>query len=132
MRTRSSRPRGATTTPTVPSTSAGSANLARSEDQRLARDRVRATDHRVAARGQRRTVGPAGDIRGQHGQQGVQVTAAGRRENASTTCRWRPSSGAGTAGAPRTRCRARLASFFAAAGVRPTTGAIWSSGYPGS
>jgi hypothetical protein len=46
--------------------------------------------------------------------------------NTSTTFRWRPGSVSGTAAAPRTRRRARLASFRAATGVRPTIGAIWS------
>ena len=48
--------------------------------------------------------------------------------NASTTSRCRVSRSSRTAGAPRTRRRARLASCRAAAGVRPTIAAISSNG----
>ncbi len=52
--------------------------------------------------------------------------AAARK--ASTTRRCPASGSGGSAAVPRTRCRARLASFLAATGVRPTIGAIRSKG----
>ena len=63
-------------------------------------------------------------------EQGVEVAVAGGGANASTTSRWaaRPTSGSGAW--PRTRRRARLASWRAASGERSTIGAISSNGTP--
>jgi hypothetical protein len=48
----------------------------RTEHQRLPRHRVRAAEHRLAARLQHRRVGPPDNVRGQHGEQRVEVPAA--------------------------------------------------------
>jgi hypothetical protein len=55
--------------------------------------------------------------------------ARAAERNASTTAHWRARSGLAAGMSARfTRCRARLASCLAAAGVRPSVGAIWSNG----
>ena len=100
----------------------------RREHERLRATAARAADHRRARRAahrRRRAARRRGRAPRAARRSRRRATAA---RNASTTSRWRREVGVGTRVAPCTRRRARLASCRAAAGVRPTIGAISSKG----
>src|SRR5207302_1545021 len=111
--TRNRRPRGATTTPTAPFTSAARAACARPE-----KSLATACAPRTSADGPPRSA--AGSGRKTTSGSSTETSASkspprAAARKAPTTSRWRAMSGA--AAAPRTRRRARLASCRAAAGA---------------
>ena len=129
MRALDSRPRDANTSPAAPLISAGCTNRAERENASAPFAQFCAPRISEGAPG---TLAPSpmrtttfGSSTARRPSKSPARTAA---RKASITTRWLLRSGSGTVSPPRTRRRARLASCLAAAGVRPTIGAISSKG----
>ena len=126
-RTETGRPPGAAIRPAAPFTRTGRAEVASQAKPRAAPATASAprTSRDVPARSARSTT--SGSSTASRASRSPPRAAA---RKASTTARWRARSASGTAAAPRTRRRARLASWRAAATERPSMPAISSNGTP--
>ena len=125
--TSASLPSGATTMPTAPSTSAGSAKRALAEKARALAATACAPRIVVAVPAAVASTRSTTSVSSAASSESKSPSRAAVR-NASTSRRWRTRSVAGSGVLPRTRRRARAASWAAVFSDRPTIGAISANG----